>query len=102
MTALLFFPASLLGAYLVYCIGVQYERGGWWRLLAPVAIAALLASWFINHTLGRLLYGRPNGWRDTFSKHTARRRLDLGWRGRFARLVAAVLNFPAHDEKHIK
>lgn len=86
----------------IYAIGVQYERGGAWKLVFPVTLLALLMSWALNQTLGRLLYGTPASWRETFSKHTERTTHLMSWRGRVARLMAAVLNFFSHDELHIE
>jgi len=92
----------ILTCYFVYSVGVQYERGGVWRLLAPIAMIALLMSWVINQTLGRVIYGKPTVWRETFSKHTERMQSEPNWRGRLARLVAALLNVVAFREDHIK
>jgi hypothetical protein len=91
----------LLIAYTIYALGVQYLRGGAWRIVAPFTVVALLMSWTLNQTLARVIYGKPADWKETFSKHTARTVGVAGWRGRIARLVAALLNFAAHDEKHI-
>ena len=93
---------AALALLVLYAVGVQYERGGPWRVLFPLAMLVLLASWLINQTVGRVIYGKPATWRETFTKHTARTLAQPGWRGRIARLVAAVLNFFAHDERHVK
>lgn len=91
----------VLGMLALYALAVQSERGGLWRLLAPVAIAALLMSCALNQSLGRLIYGRPTSWRETFSKHTERMCQEPGMAGRWARLFAAILNFFSHDERHV-
>jgi hypothetical protein len=88
--------------WLLYAVAVQYERGGAWRALAPLAFSVLLASWMINQSLGRLIYGKPTTWRETFSLHTQRMQSAAGIRGRIARLVKALLNFAAPREDHIK
>ncbi len=93
---------ALLLMLAVYAVGVQYQRGGAWRVVLPVTAVALLMSIALNQTLARVIYGRPAHWRETFSKHTARMQAATGLRGRTARLVAALLNFFAHDERHIK
>lgn len=87
--------------YLLYVIGIQYERGGAWRVLLPFTVLVLLLSWAINQTIGRLVYGKPLTWRETFSKHTSRMVFVQNWRGRFARLIAALLNFASPNENHV-
>jgi hypothetical protein len=71
-------------------------------VLLPVTLLALLMSWVLNQTLGRVVYGKPAIWRETFSNHTERMRGVIGWRGRVARFIEALLNFAAHNERHVK
>lgn len=97
-----YFGATALGMLALYALAVQSERGGLWRLLVVFAVFALIMSWAINQSLGRLIYGAPAHWRETFSKHTQRLRQAPGMAGRWARLFAALLNFFAHDERHVK
>ncbi len=86
---------------LLYPIAVQYERGGWWYLLAPVTLTALLIDVIVTHTELVLIFGWPakNEW--TFSTALLRLRYEGGWRGKFARLIVQYLNYFAPNGKHV-
>ena len=36
--------------FLLYPIAVQFERGGWWLLLAPITLLTLLLDVVCNYT----------------------------------------------------
>ena len=79
---------------LLYPIAVQYERGGLWRLLAPVTFPTLLIDVIANYTeLALITWDFPtkNEW--TFSTRVQRLQYYAGWRGSFARAVKAYCNF---------
>lgn len=84
---------------LLYPIAVQYERGGWWRLLAPVTISALVIDIIANYTeLALLTWDFPMRGEYTFSTRLKRLQRERGWRGSLARPIVAYLNFfyPGH------
>ena len=56
-----------------FIVAINYERGGWWRLLVPMAIRAGLFDVALNYTLFALLMGdRPAPGEYTISKHMER------------------------------
>ena len=78
---------------LVYPIAIQYERGGWWRLLYPVTALALLVDVWLNWTTFSLyLWSAPGKREYTLSQHLERLVFDRGWRGFLARGVARYTN----------
>ena len=92
---------SLLLA-LLYPIAVQYERGGAWRLLAPVTLLALAIDVLANYTeLALLTWDRPRAHEYTFSTRLKRLKRSPGWRGRLARPVVAYLNHFAPGGQHV-
>lgn len=79
---------------ILYPIAVQYERCGWWRLLAPVTVFSLFIDVIANYTeLALITWDFPakNEW--TFSTRAQRLQYYAGWRGSFARAVKAYCNF---------
>lgn len=92
---------SLLLA-LLYPIAVQYERGGAWRLLAPITLLALAIDVLANYTeLALLTWDRPLLGEYTFSTRLKRLRQERGWRGRLVRPVVAYLNHFAPGGQHV-
>ena len=92
---------SLLLA-LLYPIAIQYERQGWWRVVAPVTLFALVLDVIANHTeLALLTWDWPGRGEGTFSQRLVRLNYDAGWRGRFGRAVTAYLDFFDPDGRHI-
>lgn len=95
---------SLLILWPLYIIGVQYERGGWWYLVAPVTLIAWVIDVWLNFTeLALLTWDWPrNEYELTFSNRLKRLVHDGGWRGNFARFVARrMLNPFAPGGRHI-
>lgn len=77
----------------VYPIAIQYERGGWWRLLLPLTAAvALLDVWLNWTTFSLYLASAPRKREYTLSQHLERLVLDPGWRGYVARAGARFTN----------
>ena len=98
--ALLAIPAL----WLLYVVGIQDQRGGWWRLLIVVAVPALLLNVVANFTVLALLtwdWPRKGEW--TFSQRLERLVNAPGWRGLLAWFVARWLLDPFDpDGIHIK
>jgi hypothetical protein len=87
---------------ILYPIAVQYERGGWWRLLAPVTVLALLIDVVANYTeLALLTWDFPRKGEYTFSTRLLRLRYDTGATGAWCREVIRYLNFFAPNGKHV-
>jgi hypothetical protein len=92
---------SLLLA-LLYPLAVQYERGGWWRVLAPVTLFALVIDIIGNYTeLALLTWDFPKRGEYTFSTRLKRLQYDLSWRGELAQSIVAYLNYFAPNGKHV-
>lgn len=89
---------------LLYPIAIQYERGGWWRVVAPVTALALVIDVAANWTeLSLAMWELPRRGEWTFSTRLERLVLLSGWRGNVARCIARMLNWiapPSHP--HIK
>lgn len=84
---------------LLFPIAVQYQRGGWKKVLLPVALLALLIDVFVNYTEAALvLWSWPPKGHWTVSKRLKVLVADTGWRGGLSRPLAAVLNHidPGH------
>lgn len=75
---------SLLLA-LLYPIAIQVERGGWWYLLAPVTVLALVIDVIANYTELALVFGWPRSGEWTFSQRLKRLSYRADWRGDLAR-----------------
>jgi hypothetical protein len=86
---------------LLYPIAVQYERGGWWRLVAPVTVLALLIDVIATHTELALICGWPRKGEWTFSTCLLRLRYRGDLVGRLCRGVIVYLNFFAPNGKHV-
>ncbi|MEY2688890.1 MAG: hypothetical protein RL375_3088 [Pseudomonadota bacterium] len=105
MIAALLSPAlALLLLWLLYVVGIQYQRGGWWRFLVLVALPALLLNVILNYTvLALLTWDWPQRGEWTFSKRLERLVLAPGWRGDVAFYVARHLLDPFDpDGYHVK
>ena len=86
--------------FLIYPLAVQYGRGGWWRAVAPLTLAALLLDVAANYTeLVLLTLDWPQSGEYTFSKRLRRLVLDTGWRGFIAEHIKAYLN--TYDPNHV-
>jgi hypothetical protein len=88
--------------WVLYPIAIQIERGGWWRLLTPVALLALAVDVLANWTeLSLLLWQWPGRGVWTFSQRLSILIYVTGWRGDLARKIAPVLNAIAPSGRHI-
>jgi hypothetical protein len=88
----------------LYILGIQALRGGWWRLVLPVTLVALLADWAMNYTVFALLmWDWPRASERTFSKRLRRLQYAAGLRGRTARFIAVWMLDPFDPTgQHIK
>lgn len=75
---LLWLPLALLVAY---PLAIQYERGGKWRVLLPLYLAAGVVDVLLNYTtLVLYTWDRPLAGEYTFSRRLKRLQLRAGWR----------------------
>ena len=87
----------------LYFIGIQYQRGGLWWIVAPVTVLALALDLVLNFTeLAVLTLDWPKWGEWTFSTRLARLRFNDGWRGDLARYVKRILDPIAPSGLHIK
>lgn len=87
---------------LLYPLAVQYERGGWWRVLAPITFIALVVDVIANYTeLAIAMWDFPRRGEWTFSQRLVRLTGSHGWRGKVAREIAHWLNRIAPSGRHI-
>lgn len=83
-----------------FMVAIQYRRGGWWRVLTPLALRAAFLDVYLNYTTCTvLLWDWPQKGETTISKRCKRLVFDPGWRGVVARLIARFTNF--FDKDHI-
>lgn len=86
----LYLPVAL---FALYPIAVQYERGGWCKLLFPLYMVAGLLSAYLNYTtFAFYTWDAPRKGENTFSQRCERLVGEPGLRGVFARLVARYTN----------
>ncbi len=90
--------------WVLYAVGIQYQRGGWWRLLLVAALPALVLNILLNYTLLALLtWDWPTKGEWTFSKRLPRLIAGTGWRSAAASFIARYLLDPFDpDGIHIK
>ena len=86
---------------LLYPIAIQYERGGAWRLLAPVTLVALVIDVIANYTELALIYGLPRKGEWTLSNRLRRLSYLPGWRGRLANWIEVYTDRYDPDGFHI-
>ena len=78
---------------LAYPLAIQYERGGWLRVLMPfTALVALLDVWLNWTTFSLYLWSAPAKREYTFSQHLERLVFSPGLRGIVARAIARYTN----------
>ena len=75
--------------FLRFIVAINFERGGWWRLLVPLAIKAGLLDIALNYTLfSLLLWDKPRAGEYTISKHLERLVLLPTFKGAACRWVS--------------
>ena len=101
---MIYLALSIPLAWVLYAVGIQYQRGGWWRVCIAFALPALLLSALLNYTLLALVFWDvPRRGEYTFSERLRRLIRAPGWRGKLARLVKEKLLDPFDpDGVHIK
>lgn len=93
MNWLLLILALVFGPYVIlwfrYIVAINFERGGWWLLLVPLAIKTGALDTVLNYTTFRLLMGsKPGPGEYTISKHLERLVTWQNLRGAVARYVS--------------
>jgi len=90
--------------WVLFAIGIQYQRGGWWLVCLVAALPALALNVVLNYTLLAFIsWDWPRKGEYTFSKRLERLVLDTGWRGIAAWYIARHLLDPFDpDGQHIK
>ena len=79
---------------LLYPLGIQYQRGGLWLLVAPIAYLALFVDIVANYTeLALLTLDFPQAGEETFSKRCRRLITQDGWAGFVGRITQKYTNF---------
>lgn len=96
----LYLALHLPALFVVYCLWIQNERGGWWKLCHVFGFIGFIPDVVANYTTLALIFGWP-GRAFTFSKHLKPLSLLDGWRGRVANKVADVLDRIAPSGNHI-
>lgn len=92
-------PLALAVAYPVV---IQYERGGWWKLLTPFTLlAAIVDVWLNFTTFSVYLWSTPERKELTLSQRLERLVFDAGWRGLLARAIARYTNWTDPTPPHI-
>lgn len=88
----------------LYFIGIQYERGGVWKLLLPITFIALVLDVILNYTEWVLIFQEfPHKTDWTVSKRLKRmnNNQNAGWKREFSLYVSKVLDVIAPFGKHI-
>jgi hypothetical protein len=87
----------------LYAVGIQYERGGNWRVLVPLAYDAAALDILLNYTLFALYFlDRPRHGEITLSQRLPRLNLLAGWQGTVARALTVVLDRLDPSGQHVK
>lgn len=86
---LLLYVAAFGALWLRYVVAINYERGGWWCLLVPMAIRAAVLDIALNYTLFALIvWDWPRKGERTISQHLERLVLWQNKRGSACRFAA--------------
>ncbi len=95
----IYLPALLAAAY---PLAIQYERGGWWKLLMPFTLVVAIVDVYLNFTTFALcLWSAPGKKEITFSQHLERLVRQQNLRGKVARAVARFTNHFDPTPPHI-
>ncbi len=90
--------------WVLYAVGIQYQRGGWWRVFLLAALPALILNVVLNYSLlALLLWDWPRRGEWTFSTRLRRLQHNTDWRGVVAYYIKLHLLDPFDpDGIHIK
>lgn len=92
-------PVSML---VWYAVGIQYERGGAWKAMAPVTFLGFLYDVLLQYTLFQIYFWEVAPRHEfTISMRLGRLLARTDWRGRLARWLADILNRLAPSGRHI-
>lgn len=84
--------ATIVLMWLLYAVGIQYIRGGWWRILAPVTFIAAVLDVVLNYTLFAVMtWDFPRKGELTFSQRLGRLVIYTNWQGKLGRWIAKTL-----------
>lgn len=71
--------------YVLFAVGIQFFRGGWYKVLVVVLVPAFVLDLLLNYTLLPLfLWRRPSPGDHTISQTLGELYSDTGWRGDLA------------------
>lgn len=92
-------PFSML---IWYAIGIQYERGGLWRMLLPFTFLGFLYDVLLQYTLFQVYFWEiaPRG-EFTISMRLGRLVSRSDWRGIWSRKLAWLLNWMSPKGVHV-
>lgn len=102
-TAVMMALAAIAVMWLLYAVGIQYLRGGWWRFLVPITVVAAVLDVLLNYSLfAAMTLDWPRRGELTFSQRLNRLVTNADWRGRAARWTAKyMLDWIAPGGRHI-
>lgn len=87
---------------ILYPIAIQYERGGWWRIVIPFfTIPAFIVDVIANYTELSLIYGLPRKGEYTFSMRLKRLSYLANWKGDLARWCIDYTNYFDPQNDHV-
>lgn len=79
---------------LLYPIAIQYQHGGWWSILKPLALITAIIDVIANYTeLALITWDYPKEGERTFSQRCARLIHQNGWAGTVGKLTQRYCNF---------
>lgn len=85
---------------LSFPLAIQYERGGWWSVLKPLALLVAIIDVAANYTeLALLTWDFPRENETTFSQRCKRLIHQDNWAGTVGRIAQVYCNL--FDEGHI-
>ena len=88
------FELSLL-MWVMYIIGIQYKRKGWWYFVLPFTFIAVILDVILNYTLFALItFDFPKNHEITFSSRLERLIHKTNWQGSLANFIATYLLDP--------
>lgn len=87
----------------LYPLAIQYQRGGWFKLLLPITLFALVIDVIANYTeLALLTWDFPKEKEYTFSERLVRLQYDTSWSGKIAKPIVKYCNYFSPNGNHIR
>jgi len=88
--------------FLLYPLAIQYERGGFWRLLLPITLITAIIDVYVNYTeLALITCDWPKAGEYTVSDKLERIKNLEDWRGKTTRFFEPYLDYCDPDGNHI-